>query len=53
MDNYYSKTILASFGELFSTEPADSSNINIDDIEVNLDEIEKINDAEWEDLLGE
>ena len=53
MDNYYSKTILASFSELFSTEPTDSSNINIDSLKVNLDEVEKINDQEWEDLLGE
>jgi len=53
MDNYYSKTILASFSEVFDTEPADSSNINLDSLNVNLNEIEQLNDAEWEDLLGE
>ena len=53
MDTYYSKTILASFGDAFNTESADSSNINIDSVKVNLDEIEQLEDKEWEDLLGE
>ena len=59
MDTYYSKTILASFGDAFNIQddqeldwihhPADSSNVNLN----SLNEIERLNDAEWEDLLGE
>ena len=53
IDEYYGKTILAGFSEAFNTEPADSSNINLDSLELNLNEIEELDDTEWENLLGE
>jgi len=53
MDNYYSKTILASLGNAFNTESPDSSTVQIDSLNLNLNEIEQLNNKEWEDLLDE
>ena len=60
MDTYYSKTILASFGETFNIEEDQNTSDQLDWIHhpadsstVNLNSVNEIDDAEWEGLLGE